>query len=122
LDAVNQELEANGIGGFLMEATEDLSSSADVTQTVADATAAVNTANDERNTLQGEVTRLKGELSTSNESLAAANARIEEMEDESAGDSRQGTDKSDDLNTGETPEQIMDALDHNKHADEILTP
>jgi len=119
LDAVNQELEANGIGGFLMEATEDLSSSADVTQTIADATAAVNTANDERNTLQGEVTRLEGELSTSSESLAAANARIEEMENESAGASRQGTNKPDKLGTVETAEKVVAELPHNQYDESI---
>lgn len=115
LDAVNQELQANGISGFLMEATEDLNSAADVNQAIANAATQVNTANNERNTAQAEVTRLEGELD-------ASNARITELENESTGASRQGAKNPDEKKTGMSDQQLIDSLPHNIKADELLNP
>lgn len=117
LDAVNQELQAIGINGFLMEATEGRSSSAEVNTAITDAEATINTANDERNsaqaerdTAQDEATRLQGELDT-------ATARITELEGESSGVSTSGATKNDDLGGGNSAEKIMDEMEHNKSAD-----
>lgn len=121
LVAVNTELKDAGIDGFLMEATEDLSSEADVTKALADSKADVNTANTDRDTAQTEATRLQGELTTATGERDTAQARVAELEGESSGsEGRQGAKETDKKETDLSAQEVIDALPHNQKADKIL--